>query len=240
MEEWSDWIVDNDPAEMIQQMRGVLADRRRSHEDKIEALTLLTNIADEASVDVLRWYHEHADPGLELTALLALMEATRLNRPPTFAPWHDALLERIHEVGEVLTTLHGKLPDRHAFQAALVIALREDGFRVEERGRALLKYDGHLIDLAALDLVLNNQMLLGFWDQADQADALQAMEEDEESDEEEPDPMERFYTTLRAANLPWGIQIDISGDTLLTDIVANVEVDRGTPRVEYVLAMPQQ
>lgn len=234
MEEWSDWVVDNDPAEMIRQMRGVLADRNRSQEDKLEALTLLTNLADDQSVAVLRWYHEHADPGMELTALLALIEASRLNQPPEFEPWHDQLLEKIHNVGETLFEEQGVFPLRAAFSNALSASLRAEGWRVEKDGHALLKYDGHLIDLTPLDLIINGRVLIGFWDQADEEAGWSDLEE-----EEPIDPMDRFYAALRSANLPWGIQVDISGDTIFTDMVENSDVDRGTPRVEYILSMPR-
>ncbi|HEX8683744.1 MAG TPA: hypothetical protein VF707_15610 [Ardenticatenaceae bacterium] len=243
MEEWSDWVVDGDPTEMVRQMRGVLADRRRSREDKVEALAWLTNLADEESVEVLRWYHEHADPGMELTSLLALMEANRLNRPPQFEPWHDTLLEKIHEIGEAFRLERGSLPQRGEFLEALLPALREEGWQVEEGGRALLKYDGQLVDLAPLELVINGQMLVGLWDRDDE-DALEEMvvedEDEEDEDEETFDPLDRFYATLRAANLPWGVQVDISGDTVFTDLVENIDLDRGTPRVEYVLALPSK
>lgn len=239
MEEWSDWTVDNDPAEMVRQMRSVLADRQRSHTDKVEALTLLTNLADEDSIAVLRWYNEHADAGMEVVAMLALMEANRLNRPPAIEPWHDEMVERIHELGERLTVSLGAPPDRATFRAALVTELRDVGFQVEEGNRALLKYEGQLIDLALLDIVVNNHVLIGFWDQEDEERALEEFAENYDEEEEEPDPMDRFYSTLRAANLPWGIQVDTSGGSVLTDIVANIEVDRGTPRVEYILAVPR-
>ena len=233
MEEWSDWVIDNEPADMMQQIRTILADKEENYENKLEALTLLANIADDESVDLLGWYYEHADPGMELTAMLALIEATRLNKPPDFEPWHEILLEHIQEISNSLTTIAHQ-PDREYFYNALVKMLREDGQQVEEGGRALLKHDGHLIDLSPLELVINNQMLVAFWDQQDQEMMRQ---QSAESGEELLDPMTCFYATLRAANLPWGVQIDISGENILTNIVENMEVDRGKPRVEYILAM---
>jgi hypothetical protein len=244
MEEWSDWVVDGDPMEMVRQMRGVLADRKRSQQDKLEALTWLTNLADEESVEVLRWYHENADPGMEITSMLALMEANRLNRPPQFEPWHDSLLEKIHEVGETLREVRGDLPLKGDFREALVHALREEAWQIEEGGRALLKYDGQLVDLAPLDLVINGQMLVGFWDRDDEDTVVEAMSEepetgtDDDEDDETFDPLDRFYATLRAANLQWGVQIDLSGDTVFTDLIENIDLDRGTPRVEYILSLP--
>lgn len=248
MEEWSDWVVDGDPMEMVRQMRGVLADRRRSQQDKLEALTWLTNLADEESVEVLRWYHEHADPGMEITSMLALMEANRLNRPPQFEPWHDSLLERIHEVGETLREVRGSLPLKDEFRDALLHALREEEWHLEEGGRALLKYDGQLVDLAPLDLVVNGQMLIGFWDRGDEDSVIEVMSEEsdetdtdaDDDDDETFDPLDRFYATLRAANLHWGVQIDISGDTVFTDLIENIDLDRGTPRVEYILSLPRR
>ncbi|MGB0385370.1 MAG: hypothetical protein ACPGWR_11150 [Ardenticatenaceae bacterium] len=238
MEEWSDWVIDGDPVNMMQQIRSILADRKETQKNKLEALTLLANMADNESIDLLNWYYEHADPGMELTAMLALIEARRLNQPPDLEPWHDLLLDRIHEIGEGLTTI-GNLPDRDSFYNALVEALREDRQQVEEGCRALLKYDGQLIDLSPLELVVNNKLLIAFWDQEDQEMMVKVWAHNGELDEELLDPMSRFYATLRAANLPWGIQIDISGENILTNIVENLEVDRGKPRVEYILAMPR-
>ncbi|MGH2543958.1 MAG: hypothetical protein ACRDIB_14245, partial [Ardenticatenaceae bacterium] len=188
MEEWSDWVVeDSDPAETVQQMRNVLADRARSHDEKTEALALLTNLADEASLAVLRWYKEHADPGMEVATMLALIEAERVNRPPRFEPWHEALLEMIHQVMEDLENA-SIFPNRAQFREALAITLRAEGWQVEEEGRALLKYDGQLIDIAAIDLVVNGQLLVGIWDRADEERALlEAAEEDDMFD-----PFDRF------------------------------------------------
>src|SRR5687767_3150368 len=101
MEEWSDWVVeDNDPSETVRQMRKVLADRGRSADEKTEALALLANLADEASIAALRWYQEHADPGMEVATMLALLEADKINRPPRFEQWHETLVEIIHERSE--------------------------------------------------------------------------------------------------------------------------------------------
>ncbi|MDQ4078338.1 MAG: hypothetical protein M3220_19085 [Chloroflexota bacterium] len=234
MEDWSDWIVeDSDPAEMIRQMRTVLADRKRSHEEKIEALTLLTNLADDASIAVLRWYSEHADPGMEVPSMLALIEADRLNRPPSFEPWHEELLEKIHQVSEELST-RSISPDRREFRETLVRTLREDHWQVEEGGQALLKYDGQLVDMVPVELVVNGQVMIGFWDRTDEEEAWAAVEFEEEI----IDPFDRFYAALRTANLPWGIQVDISSHGILTDIVQNMELDRGRPKVEYILSMP--
>ncbi len=232
MEEWGDWVVeDSDPAEMIQRMRRVLSDRKRSQEDKIEALSVLTNMADEASIAVLRWYNEHADPGMEVLSMLALMEADRLNQPPRFEPWHEELLETIHEVSEVLA-LGGSAPNKAHFQQTLARRLQDEGWLIEEHGHALLKYDGQLVDLIAVEMVVNGQVLIGFWDRGDEEDILAEYE----FDEEPIDPFDHFYAMLRTANLPWGIQVDISGQGVLTDIVENIELDRGRPKVEYILS----
>lgn len=244
MEEWSDWVVeDSDPADMVQQMRGVLANRSRSHEEKMEALTLLTNMADDASIMVLRWYYEHADLGMELPAMLALLEAERLHEPPAFEAWHEALLEVIHRVGEELTQLYQ--PDRHTFQRELVRALQEEGWQVAENGRALLKYEGFLIDMVPIELVVHGQVLISIWDQADaEAALLEAGDFDalDVPDDGEVDvvldPFDQFYAVLRTTNLPWGIHIDISDTGVFTDIVQNIEMDRGHPNVEYILALP--
>lgn len=236
MEEWSDWVIDNDPTDMIEQIRTILADRKEEHENKLEALTLLANMADDESVNLLGWYYEHADPGMELTAMLALIEAKRLNKLPEFSPWQEQLLDHIYDIGESLTTI-GYLPHREPFYDALVEVLRQNGFQVEEEYRAILKYDGHLIDLSPLELIVNNQILIEFWDQEDQEMIRQLWSASGDYDEELLDPMTRFYATLRAANLPWGIQIDISGEDIRTNIVENMEVDRGKPRVEYILSM---
>ena len=236
MDEWSDWVIDSDPKDMIQQIRTILADRKEVQENKLEALTLLANMADDESVDLLAWYYEHADPGMELTAMLALIEAKRLNKEPVFSAWQELLLDHIYDIGESLTTI-GYLPEREPFYEALVEVLRQDGLQVEEKCRAILKYDGHLIDLSPLELIVNNQMLVEFWDRHDQDLIHQQWAENGDYDEELLDPMTRFYATLRAANLPWGIQIDISGEDIRTNIVENMEVDRGKPRVEYILSI---
>lgn len=236
MDEWSDWVIDSDPKDMIQQIRTILADRKEVQENKLEALTLLANMADDESVNLLRWYYEHADPGMELTAMLALIEAKRLNKEPVFSAWQELLLDHIYDIGESLTTI-GYLPEREPFYEALVEVLRQDGLQVEEKCRAILKYDGHLIDLSPLELIVNNQMLVEFWDRHDQDLIHQQWAENGDYDEELLDPMTRFYATLRAANLPWGIQIDISGEDIRTNIVENMEVDRGKPRVEYILSI---
>jgi hypothetical protein len=235
IEEWDNWIIDSAPADMIQELRLLLADRRRSHDNKLEALTLLTNMADEESLDLLRWYYKNADPGMELTAMLALMEAKRLNRETEVEPWHDELLEHIHEIADRLSTYP---PERDSFSHALALALRLEGMQVEEGGYALLKYDGELIDISPLDFVINNQVLIAFWDWHDEEAALKNWAKGDQ-DEELPDPLNQFYSTLRAANLRWGIQIDISSDTLITNLIENIEIDHGRPRVEYILAMPK-
>jgi hypothetical protein len=235
MEEWSDWVTeDNDPTETIRQMRGLLADRRRSQEDKLEALALLTNLADEDSMAVLRWYRRNADPGMEMASVLALMEADQLNRPPRFESWHDDLLEKIHEVAQD-STAFGSMTSREDFRPMLASALREHGWQVEEGGHALLLYEGQLIDLAPVDLVVNGSTLIGIWDNEDEENAWAALEDGEDG-EEALDALDQFYATLRVANLPWGIHIDVSGDTVFTDMVENADLDRGSPRVEYVLS----
>ena len=97
MEEWSDWVIDNDPKDMIQQIRTILADRKEVQENKLEALTLLANMADDESVNLLGWYYEHADPGMELTAMLALIAAKRLNKLPEFSAWQDESKQNLHD-----------------------------------------------------------------------------------------------------------------------------------------------
>jgi hypothetical protein len=234
MEEWSDWVVeDSDPSESVRQMREVLADRGRSADEKTEALALLANLADEASIAVLRWYQEHADPGMEVATMLALLEADKINRPPRFEPWHESLVETIHEVSEEMSGA-GIFPDRLQFQEALVTAFRARGWRVDEGGRAILKYEGQLVDILPVELVVNDRLLVGIWDRTDEERSQ--LEGDEEA--EEIDPLERFYATLRSANLPWGLQIDISTRNVLTELVQNLELDRGRPKVEYILALP--
>lgn len=230
MDEWNDWVVDNDPAEVIRQMRGVLQDHERSQEDKIEALTLLANLADDRSVAVLRWYQAHAEPGMEMISALALLEAQRLNRPPRFEPWHDALVEQIHRIGTEWLAM-GHPPRRAAFRPALGQALRDLGWQVVEGGHALLKYEGQLVELAPLDLVVEGTTLVGLWES-------EVNEWEVEDDDEVVDPLELFYSTLRAANLAWGIQVDIGIDTIYTNMIENLEVDRGIPKVEYILALP--
>lgn len=238
MEEWENWTIeDDDPIEMVQHMRAVLADPRRSHDDKLEALSLLTNIADEAAVEVLRWYRGHADRGMELAAILAVMEADRLNRPPEFAPWHDELIDCIQEVGQSLNPSGGAFPLRTTMREAVARECRERGWQVTEGGQALLKYKGLLVHFVPVDLVVNDNTLVGFWDRDDEEQGWAGIEEGQ--DEEMFDPLEIFYSSLRAANLPWGLLVDISGDTLYTDLVQNMDVDRGRPKVEYLLARPQ-
>ena len=240
MEEWSDWVVeDDDPGQMIGRMRHVLADRKRSQRDKLEALSLLTNFADDESVAVLRWYQEHPDPGMEIPSLLALMEADRLNRPPQFEPWQDALLEQLHDLGSEILAESAPM-GKEAFCAALTERLRAANWAVETGGRGLLKFDGQLINLVPLDMVVNYNTLVDVWDRDAEEAAWEGFEastaEDEEGDEEVFDPLDHFYAKLRTANLRWGIQLDISGDTLFTDMVENMDVGRGVPDVEYIFA----
>lgn len=235
MDEWSNWVVDSDPAEMVRQMRGVLADRRRSHDEKLEALTLLTNLASEDSLDVLRWYQEHADPGLEIASLLALHEANLLNRPPSFEPWHETLLDLAHEIASPVD-VSGK-PDQTTLCDRLEEACRAEGWHVSRGGRALLKYDGILIDMLPIDLIVNHRTLVGVWELEDVERAWREIDQAEDG-EMVVDALEAFYALLRTANLPWGVLVDVSGRELITDLVENLELDRGTPRVEYVLAVP--
>lgn len=239
IEEWEKWVVDSDPADMIREIREILVDRRSSHDKKFEALTLLTNMADEESLGLLRWYYQNADPGMELTAMLALMEAERLSRETDLEPWHEELLEQIHEVAERLSLSFAYPPERDVFYHALVEALRLKGLHVEEGGSALVKYDGYLIDISPLDLVINNQVLIAFWDSNSNPAVLKEWAKGDQ-DEEIPAPVSQFYGSLRAANLQWGIQIDISGETLSTNLIENLEIDHGRPRIEYILAMPKR
>jgi hypothetical protein len=239
MEEWSDWVVeDSDPAEMVRQMRTVLADPRRSQDDKLEALSLLTNMADEDAVAVLRWYRDHADPAMRIPAMLAVMEADQLNRPPHFADWHDELIEVVQDVGQILNPSGAAFPTREVMRTQVAQALRDGGWRVVEGGQALLKYDGQLINLTPVDLVVNEQLLVGFWDRADEENAWADIDDEEDADMF--DPLEQFYATLRSANLPWGLLVDISGDMMYTDLLQNLDVDRGRPKVEYLLSLPKQ
>ena len=237
MDGWSDWDFPDDPEEMAQQMRAVLEDPYYDHEAKTEVLTLLTNMADGAAREVLRWYRDHAERGMALTAQLALIEADRLLDQPDREPWHDDLIHRIRVLGEEMNPDGGRFPPHATFRAALAETLRREGWALIEGGQALLWFERELIAFAGLDLVVGGSTLVGFWDREAEEREWVALEESDS--DHRFDPLEPFYVAMRAANLPWGIFIDISGDTLYADLIHNRDAEfGGAPPFQHLARLP--
>lgn len=231
MADYEDWLID-DSAEMIAQMRAVLADPRRTTDEKLEALTLLANLADEDALNVLRWYREHADPGLELYAELALAEAEYLASEPYAEEWEDELVDVVLQAADMLHGQLGPEAGHEDYLHAVAGVLRNEGLRVDEGARALVKYAGRVIEITPLDLIVEGVLLVGIWARDDEA---QRLEDAELGDYYEPS--DRFYSDLRAANLSWGLLLDVMDSVVSWELLQNLDVDRGGPKVEYVLAL---
>lgn len=235
MDDWDEQFSDESEVILtVEMIQSLLADRHRSEREKLQALSILANMASDESIRVLRWYATHADPGMELASNLALIEAGRLNHTPQFDDQIETLLELIYDACEIVRA-SGPL-ERDALQSTLVTLAEAEGWVAEEHGRALIKRGGFLAALVPVELVINGRILVSFWDDVDQEVAWLALDRDEGED---LDPFTHFYTLLRASNLPWGIQIDISGDGgILTDVIQNLEQDETQQEIEYILAMP--
>lgn len=231
MTDYGDWLID-DSAEMVAQMRAVLADPRKTLDEKLEALTLLANLADEDALNVLRWYREHADRGLELYAELALAEAESLAAEPFADEWEDEMMDLVLAVADGAHAALGAEASHDEYRAAIARALRSEALRIDEGARALVKYSGQAIEITPLDLIVEGTLLVGVWAQDDEE---QRVEDAEVGDEYEP--TDRFYAALRASNLPWGLLLDVAGSMVSWDLLQNLDVDRGSPKVEYVLAL---
>ncbi|MCB0078881.1 MAG: hypothetical protein KDD73_15830 [Anaerolineales bacterium] len=235
MEEWNEQFSDESEGTLtVEMIQSLLADRHRSEREKLQALSILTNMASDESIRVLRWYSTHADPGMEVASNLALIEADRLNHTPQFDDQIETLLELIYDGCEIVRA-SGTL-NRASLQRALVTLVEAEGWIAEQHGRALIKQHGFLAAMVPIELVINGQILISFWDDVDQEVAWLALDREQG---EELDPFTHFYTLLRASNLPWGIQIDISGEGgILTDVIQNLERDERQREIEYILAMP--
>lgn len=231
MTDHGDWLID-DSAEMVAQMRAVLADPRKTVDEKLEALTMLANLADEDALNVLRWYREHADPGLELYAELALAEAEYLAAEPFAETWEEEMVDLVLQVADGIHAALGSDATHDEYRAALARALRREALRVDEGARALLKYGGQVIDITSLDLIVEGVLLVGIWAADDEEQRLEDLEVGDDHE-----PTDRFYATLRASNLSWGLLLDVAGSVVSWDLLQNLDVDRGTPKVEYVLAL---
>jgi hypothetical protein len=231
MMNFEDWL-EGDSVEMVAQMRAILADPYKSNDEKLEALTLLANLADEEALEVLRWYRLAPDAGLELYAELALAEAEYLASEPQTNDWEDEVVDLVLQVADGVHAAMGGNADRLAYQESLVRALQAEGVRVDEGARALVKYDGQLIELAALDMVLEGKLLVGIWGQDDESQRL-----DEAEEGEFYDPADRFYADLRASNLSWGLLLDMTGSVVTWELLQNMDKDRGVPTVEYILTL---
>lgn len=237
MDEYEDWILD-DSAEMAAMLREVLADSTRSEDEKLEALTMLANLADDEAVRVLRWYSHHADTGFELVAQLALIEAEQLRSAPSPAPWDAELVEFVIDIGDELYNSLGTTASLATWRATLAGILREAGFHTHADARALLKYKGQLVEIAPLDLIVEGEALVSIWTDEREARRLDAWTE-----EEVYEPFDYFYSWLRTANLRWGILLDVtpprpSGVTW--DVVGNSERNASPTKLEHILAIPPQ
>ncbi|HBY92521.1 MAG: GxxExxY protein [Ardenticatenaceae bacterium] len=231
MTDYGDWLID-DSAEMVAQMRAVLADPHKTVDEKLEALTLLANLADEDALHVLQWYREHADPGLELYAELALAEAEALAAEPFADNWEDEIMDLVLHVADGVHAGLGPDAGHGEYCRALARGLRSEALRVDEGARALVKYSGQAIEITSLDLIVEGTLLVGVWASDDEE---QRVEDAEAGDDYEPS--DRFYAALRASNLPWGLLLDVAGSLISWDLLQNLDVDRGSPKIEYILTL---
>lgn len=231
MADSADWVED-DATEMVAHMRAILADPRKSADEKLEALTLLANLADDEALAVLRWYRSAPDRGMEIYAELALAEAEYLAADPQTAEWEDAIVDLVLQVADGVHAAMGGNNPRTSYRDALARALRAESMRVDEGARALVKYDGQLIEIATLDLVLEGTLLVGLWGDDDEAQRLTEAESGEYFE-----PTDRFYADLRASNLAWGLLLDMAGSVVTWELLQNLDKDRGMPKVEYILAL---
>ena len=236
MDGWGeDWLVD-DPTELVLMLKAILADSRRSYEDKLEALTMLANLADEDAISVLRWYVRRPDPGLEMIAQLALIEAEGrfFETPLTWDEETEDAIGLVLQVADDLYEVLGPHASHTTWRQELARALRAAGLTVHENARALLKYGGQVVEIVPVDLIVEGTVLVNVWTEEDEARFL------EEEDIEEYDALDIFYTRLRTANLPVGVHLDLAGPFVTWEIIENPELDMTIPRVEHILAIPPQ
>ncbi|HYN89000.1 MAG TPA: GxxExxY protein [Ardenticatenaceae bacterium] len=231
MAEYDEWQSD-DTTEMVAQMRAILADPGRTSEEKLKALITLAHLADDEALDVLRWYRERADPGMEFYAELALSEAEFFAEEPDEDGWDEELVDAVLRVADAVHAELGSEQGRADYRVALARGLRRESVRADEGPRALIKYGGQAIEIAALDLIVEGSLLVGIWTRDDEAKRLDASVGGDSYE-----PADRFYADLRASNLPWGLLVDMSGTLVSWDVVQNVDVDHGSPKVEYILAL---
>lgn len=236
IDDWGeDWLVD-DPAELVPTLKAILADGGRSYDDKLEALTLLANLADEEAIGVLRWYVRRPDPGLELVAQLALIEAEGcLCETPT--PWNDEVEEAISRILQAADDLYevlGPQASHDTWCRELACTLRAAGLSVHRNARALLKYGGQVVEIVPIDLIVEGSILVNVWTEEDEMRFI------EEAADEEYDALDIFFARLRTAHLPVGVHLDLAGPFATWEVVENPELNMGIPRVEHILAIPPQ
>lgn len=232
MDDYDDWLVD-DPAEMVAVLRAVLADTGRTKDEKLEALTMLANLADDEALDVLRWYRKHADTGLELDAHLAVIEAESLRTVPPIDLWSDDLLDLVIDEAELLFDQLGPDASLETWRYELARSLRVEGVEVNEAARALLKYGDQLIEIAPIDLIVDGQALISIWCSERENRRLVGWMEGQTYE-----PFDFFYSWLRTANLPWGVLLDVTSDQLNWDVAGNLDRHQFSTKVEHILAMP--
>lgn len=232
MDDYDDWLVE-DPAEMVAVLRAVLADSERTHDEKIEALTMLANLADDEALDVLRWYRHNADTGLELDAHLAVLEAESLRTVPPIDMWSDDLLDLIIDEAELLFDRLSPDASLEDWRRELAADLRVEGVDVNEGARALLKYGDQLIEIAPVDLIVAGQALVSIWTDERENKRLVGWMEGQTYE-----PFDFFYSWLRTANLPWGVLLNVTSEELDWDVAGNIDRHQFSTKVEHVLAMP--
>ncbi|MDQ7030371.1 MAG: GxxExxY protein [Ardenticatenia bacterium] len=235
MDDWGEeWCVD-DPAEIVLMLQAILADGRRSYAEKLEALTMLANLADDDAVNVLRWYAGSPDPGLEVVAQLALIEANGqfLEMPPPWDETTDETINLIVQATDELYELLGPDASHDLWCRELAGRLRAAGLTVHTKARALLKYGGQLVEMVPIDLIVNGSVMVDIWTEQDELNFLS------ESDEHY-DALDLFFARLRTANLPVGIHLDVVGPIPTWEIIENSELHLPLARVEHILAIPTQ
>ncbi|GEM_PF-6554894 len=235
MDDWGeDWLID-DPAEIVLMLRAILADGRRSYAEKLEALTMLANLADEEAVNVLRWYADSPDPGLEVVAKLALIEAEGqfLEVPALLDETTDEIVQTILEAADELYALLGPGSSHATWCRELAARLRAAGLTVHTGARALLKYGGQLVEMVPIDLIVDGAIMVDIWTDQDEAEFIDQFDE-------HYDALDLFFARLRTANLPVGIYLDVVGPLPTWEIVENPELHLPLARVEHILAIPPQ
>lgn len=109
--------------------------------------------------------------------------------------------ELSHKIIKSAIEVHKKLGPgflESIYQAALLIQLKKDGFIVEEQKEVTIYFDGKLIGIHRLDMVVNNQIIV----------ELKAVEAFDESH------IAQVISYLRATKLKIGLLLNFSKATL--------------------------